>query len=319
MNTRRVGVEWRNAVGGLAVLGLLAIVSSFVFFLDSVRRALSEGPQISVLAAEARGLQVGAEVWIAGYSSGRVTKIRFQEPERAKTRRVWIEAVLERDAATFLRRDARARIGSASLLAPAVLKLNPGSREAGAFDFADTLFVPRDTVAETLLTLSAEGRARIDTLRMLLRAVDSAATQGPGSVAGFRSDSALAERLPRLAASLGSIEKSLRRGKGLARVLSDDSLRNAAWRAVGRLESALRDEQAEAVRDTIFDTVAALESLTNRLASLEAGFAAGRGTAGRAAYDTELRDQARALRASLETLRTELAADPLRWLRFRIF
>jgi hypothetical protein len=42
------------------ILAGLAAVSTTVFFLDTIRRAVAEGPGIVVLAAEARGLPVAS-------------------------------------------------------------------------------------------------------------------------------------------------------------------------------------------------------------------------------------------------------------------
>ncbi len=319
LRARRRRSGWRARFRGLAILiGLLAI-STLVFFLDTVRRALAEGPRIVVLAAQARGLQPGATVWVAGAPAGRVMAIDFGDPSGPEERRVVIEAILHRTAAPFLRNGVRARVASSALLEPAVLKLDPGSPGGAAFDFSDTLFIPRDTIPETFLALSAAGRAGMDTLSILLDELARRLAEGPGSAARFRQDTLMAVRLSRVQGGLREIAGSLRLKEGLVHALADDSLRASLRAAADGFRLALRDETAAAVRDTFAGVVEAMRSISERLSRLDADLEAGRGTAGRGMYDTELGDQSRALREALDAAREELSRDPFRWLRFGLF
>ena len=75
-----------------------------------------------------------------------------------------------------------------------------------------------------------------------------------------------------------------------------------------------------AARSSSFSSIAlALEELRGRTARLDAHLQAARGTAGRLLYDGELQIQMERTRAQSDSLRLELATDPFRWLRFRLF
>jgi hypothetical protein len=301
------------------ILAGLALVSAVIFFLDAGRRALEEGPHVVVLAAEARGLQRGTDVWVAGKPAGRVKDIHFGDPTGPENRRVIIVAVLHRSAARFLRETARARIGSSALLAPVVLKLDPGAPEGARFDFADTLYAPRDTIRETLFSLWESGRAEARALAKAVGDLGRRTRDGPGTVARFRQDTTFLVRLPGAVARMRGLSQEFRRRDGLGSLLADDSLRASARRAVLRLSSLATDERSRALRDTIADLAASLQRVSHGLAAVEAGLAAGRGTAGRVAHDTELTDQAHMLRTGLDSATAELMLHPFRWLRFRIF
>ena len=124
---RHLVPEWKAVRPGLLILGTLLVVSLLTFFTDALRRATTEGPLITLLAPEVGGLERGSDVWLAGTPSGRVLGVAFREPGGRIGERVAIEAVMRWEAMPFLRHDARVTIGSGSLLAPAVVKIRPGT------------------------------------------------------------------------------------------------------------------------------------------------------------------------------------------------
>ncbi|MEE8572988.1 MAG: MCE family protein, partial [Gemmatimonadota bacterium] len=144
--------RWRSNVPGILILVGLVTISTAVFLLDGIRRALVEGPEIVVLAAEGRGLVPGSDVWVAGSPAGRVKSVVFADPHGPTESRVVIRATLVRTAVPFLRADTRASISSAALLAPLVLKLDPGHPGSGPLDITDTLRVPPERSTEQMLS-----------------------------------------------------------------------------------------------------------------------------------------------------------------------
>lgn len=208
-----------------------------VFFLDTIRRALVEGPEIVVLAAEARGLIPGAEVWVAGSPSGRVTQVVFDDPDGPAESRIVIHATLHRAALPFLRSDAEATIGSSSLLAPVILKLDPGDPGSGPLDFADTLTVPALRSTDHLLLLAREAREAVDTLASLSRDLVIRLDEGPGTAARLRRDTALLERMTAISANARSISTALQAEDALPARLAADSLGTALSAMAGALRS----------------------------------------------------------------------------------
>lgn len=290
-----------------------------VFFLDTIRRALVEGPDIVVLAAEARGLIPGAEVWVAGSPSGRVTRVLFDDPDGPAESRIVIHATLHRAALPFLRSDAEATIGSSSLLAPVILKLDPGDPGSGPLDFADTLTVPALRSTDHLLLLAREAREAVDTLAYLSRDLVIRLDEGSGTAARLRRDTALLERMTAISANARSISTALQAEDALPARLAADSLGTALSAMAGALRSLRGEERASEVTEAVVSLAERLERISVGLDKLDRDLRAGRGTAGRALYDDEIARQQEAFQARLDSLRSELRRKPWRWLRFKLF
>ena len=290
-----------------------------VFFLDTIRRALAEGPEIVVLAAEARGLIPGADVWVSGSPSGRVTRVEFGNPEGRAESRVVVHATLHWTAVPFLRADTEATISSSSLLAPVVLKLDPGSPDSGPLDFADTLAVPVARSTDYLLSLASSARGAVDTLVLLSDQLTVRLREGPGTAAGLRGDTLLIARMKLMSAQVHTISATLRAETSFPARLAADSLGADVASMASTLRSLGGEERAVEVTEAVVELADRLERISANLDRLDSDLRAGKGTAGRAVYDDELARQQAAFYARLDSLKFELRRKPWRWLRFKLF
>ncbi len=318
---RRAGPTGRRRADltGFLILAGLAAISTVVFFLDTIRRALVEGPEIVVLAAEARGLTPGADVWVAGSPAGRVTRVLFDDPEGPAEKRVVIHATLHWAAVPFLRSDAEVRIGSSSLLAPVVLKLDPGAPGSGPFDFADTLTGPPVRSTDQVLSLARAARAAVDTLALLSRELGVRLEEGPGTAARLRRDTALVDRMVAISANAKALSVAVRADDALPSRLAADSLGAAVAAVASAFRSLRGQERAAETADAVVGLAERIERISVNLDQMDGELRAGKGTAGRALYDDEIARQTAAFHARLDSLRSELRQRPWPWLRFKLF
>lgn len=313
MLTDPTRLPWHRMRAGVVLVAALAVAALAVFFLDEVERELSEGPQLLVAATQASNLEPGAEVWVAGVPAGRVLAIHFRAATADTARRVLIRTVLERDAADLLRSDASAIIRESALLAPSVVAVLPGEGTT-PYDFSDTLRAQRRIGADLVLARADSLRDRLASLRPLAERLRARLSEGPGTLAALRRDSALAvelgARLARARDWAGASED------GTAALLGRDSALAGAWDRIGARADTLR-------RAAPVDGIAALDralvEVGRRLDSLERRLQEPRGTAGRLLHDGALERERREMEARLDSVRMELMADPLRWLRIRLF
>jgi hypothetical protein len=219
-----------------------------------------------------------------------------------------------------LGRDARAHIGRSALLAPAIVKLDPGSPGAPPFDFADTLVVPTALDIDDFRALADSGRHAVNELKADLERLAGELETGRGTVARLGRDPALAGDLARQRGRAAALRAAWREESGLRALLPDTTVRRGATRigtALGTLASLVADT-APAVR-TRHELADALASMRARIGRLAGRLDLAEGTLGRMATDDELRKQTARTRAALDSLRMDAAADPLRFLRFRLF
>ena len=300
----------------MLILLALVPVATGVFFLDALRRAVVEGPTLVVLADEVGGMRPGAEVWVAGKPAGRVTNVSFVDADLDAPGSVTLRVVLRREAAPSLRRDATARIGASALLAPPVVKLTPGSPGARPYDFVDTLIVTPSPDIDDFRALADSGRDALNTLAADAKRLAGALEADGGTLGRLRRDPGLVERLARPAMRVAPLRGSWEREAGLRALLSDSAVGSGAARIGARLEALADDTVVSRTRRELAETLASVERRTGRLARR---IDLADGTLGRLATDDELRTQTARARAALDSLRSEAAADPLRYLRFRLF
>ncbi len=309
--------RWRQVLPGLAILAVLVVTSIATFFMDTIRRLTAEGPRIVVTAAKASGLQRGSTVWVAGIPAGRVLQVRYGDPGSAGAARVVVDVILRRDAMADLRTDARAAIGSSALLAPAVLKISPGTAGTPALRVGDTLPIFPALDLESFRELADSARVEFEALRADASLLRERLLEGPGSASGFLGDPALLALADSARRRSGRVATALREGEGLARLARDDSLRRdladakEALTALGILSRPFVDSLTG-----LADRSASVRTRASRIG---AGLEAAEGTAGRALQDPALRDRSRETRDAIRSVAEELGANPLRWLRIRLF
>jgi hypothetical protein len=90
-------------------------------------------------------------------------------------------------------------------------------------------------------------------------------------------------------------------------------------RSATAIEDLMASEAVRASADSARAVGLALENLRSRTGEIAARLDAAEGTLGRAAEDSALAVAAQRTRAVLDSLTAELGANPLAWLRIRLF
>lgn len=309
-------LTWSQVRTGATILALLAVVLAVIFLSDVVVRELSDGPEMLVSATEARDLEPGSRVWIAGVPAGRVTRVRFREPGRERVRPVLVRAVLREEAADLVRADASATIRASALLAPAVLSVDPGT-SGRRFDFSDTLDAVPLPGREQIMARADSLLRSLEAMRPLAERLRTRLREGPGTLASLRGDPALSGSLERLAEAGTRLAAEIPGGSA-ARMAADTALHERVRRLRDRLRAAA-GEAEPAGGGGRADLASEVEELARRLERLRSGLRSGRGTLGRLARDEALRRERRLLEARIDSVRASLLSEPLRWLRFRLF
>lgn len=307
---------WRDVLPGIAILLTAVPIAIGIFLLDSVRRSLAEGPSLIVLAGEGRGLVEGADVWIAGKPGGRVRSISFVNRED-RPGEVALDVVLRRDAAPALLADATVTIGSAALLAPPVVKFEPGSPGQPRMIFGDTMRAMEGPDMDTFRAFADSGRTALAQMTAELERLSAELERGDGTIPLALRENDMTALLSHVRTRAVILERSLEIRRSAGPLLLD-SLSLASIRRLSESASALSRTAGDR-RESVDAAGSALATLGARIERLNLVLESGRGTAGRLAFDGELEAQSRRARAQLDSLRTELVANPLAWLRFRLF
>ena len=310
---------WVDVWPGLLILAALTVVSLVTFFGDSVRRATAEGPRLTILAPEVGGLESGSSVWLAGKPSGRVLGLRFLSPSSTADERVAIDAVLLREAVPYLRADARVTIGASGLMAPAVVKIGAGSPGAATVADGDTLRAVQRPDLDDFRSMADSVRDAFTVAAMDLSDLRRQILEGDGSTARFLSDPGVLSGLGSARTDAGALSAAWGSGNGLRRLAVDDSLRALVARSSALIEESMKSDVTRAALDSARLAGVALDSLRLRAEEIAERIGAAEGSLGRAVEDSALSVAAHRTRAVLDSLTTALGANPLAWLRVRLF
>lgn len=310
---------WTDVAPGLLILAAMLVISMVTFFGDAIRRATAEGPRLTILAPEVAGLERGSAIWLAGKPSGRVLGVHFREPGGPMGERVSIEAVMLWEAMPFLRADARVTVGAAALLAPAVVKIGPGSGHSLPLGDGDTLRVTSKLDIERFRTMADSVRTAIADVAEGAALLGEQITSGSGSATRFLTHRGSVAQLDSTRSRIDRLRLAWRRGGGLSRLVREDSARAAANRALATLRELADPANRPGVMDSLARAGETRRQIEERAREIGSGIERAEGTAGRAVQDRALRLSAQRTRAVLDSLTAELGANPLAWLRFELF
>lgn len=307
----------RARVGALLILTIVA-VSLSVFFVDTVLRATTEGPLITITTESAPGVQPGTAVWVAGRSVGRVTSVEFRAPSDGRDR-VVIRAVLERGVERLLRADAVAAIQPGALLEPVVVFIHPGSADR-QWNLELPLSARDATLGpEVLLELRDVLLVSAEALREQASRVGDVMTRGGGTLGALLEDPDVLKQAGDRVSEVRTLSRDHYHTGTIGRFVADTliDVRLARIRdRLARLDSLPTREQALASYE---ETSLALTAFQDRLETLSERLDAGEGTAGRALQDGQLATQVALLKARLDSTVVEFTKYPERWLKVRVF
>ena len=174
----------RAVVVGLFVLIGLALLAAGILFLGGQQKRFVSTIQIKALFDNVAGLKSGNNVWFSGVKIGTVKKVSF-----VGTSQVEVDMNIEESAATFIRKDAVATLGSDGLIGNKLIVIVGGTQRNPPVEEGDRL-----RAREALSTESI-----IDTLQVTNR------------------------NLLKITTDVGSIVTRVRSGRGLAGALLYDS------------------------------------------------------------------------------------------------
>lgn len=314
--------RWRELVPGLLATAALGVIVVAVLLFARVGALRGDTLRVVVLAPSARELLAGSEVWIAGQKVGVVETIEFRSAATDTNERLAITVAVLEAARPQLRADTHAEFKTGgSLLGAPVVALVGGSSAAPPLEDGDTIRARREVDPQSVAAGFARAGADLPVLRENVVAILAELREADGTLGAamrgetFASAGALAGRLRRLGASLGSDRGTVgalvsERGTVRARIVRvqarADSVRQVLDSPTGTFGRFRRDSalvrQITEVRDEI--------AIVRALIDLPAG------TAGRVVHDGILAEQLADLQVQLDALIADMKARPFRYVVF---
>ncbi|HEX6938963.1 MAG TPA: MCE family protein [Longimicrobiales bacterium] len=297
----------------MLILGTIAI-AAFIILLDDIRRALVDTYTIVAVFPEARALDRGTPVWIAGRPVGEVERVEMLPASPAGRNAFAATLRIPTTHAPLIRRDSEIRFTTPRLLADPVADLMPGSAASPVLAPGDTLFARKPLTLRQIAAAADTVRRSLDTLAAATRALEARA----------RARAPAAERaiaaLDAAGAEIDALAAAYERGP-LAAFLADTStdaalarIRAAADEIATRAHARLARARDPALAASIRRVQQRAATLRAQVDTLRAMLDPPRGFLVRWEKDPALRDAFAAVQAQVDSLVAEARRQPWRWI-----
>jgi len=312
-------LSWSSLVPGLIALTVLVAAVVGVLMFAGIGRMRGEKMHLYVLTNQARGVMRGTEVWVAGQKIGLVEGVDFRPPSTDSLGRLVVEiSVRERDA-TQIRRDSRAQIrAGATLIAPVVVYIGPGSPGSPPVREGDTLRaraqsdlelagVKLNAATAELAPIITNAHAVVSNVRSPSGTVGAVLSEGLGGKVGT-----LRVRVGRLRARMGGSGGAAK--SGMASVMARASAAMARADSIRALVASPNTSFGRFRRDsTLGSTVAGVrDELSRLMAELDQKD----GTLARVSRDSAITRSIADARREMAELFADIRRRPLRYVSF---
>lgn len=317
---RSTPLTWEEARVGLLILAALAVIAGGVFWVGSTGHVFGERFRLVTLMNSASGLAPGASVQLAGQNVGQVSRVDLIPPERrsAGGEAVAVTLAVNREVATQIREDSRARIQTQGLLGDRLVNITPGSPEAPRLQPGDTLAAVEPLDYQELLGQASGAVGELTEITRNLSDLTGRIAEGEGTAGRLLLDPTLYRRLVSLSGSLDSTLTAVNGGDGtLGRLLHDDRLYRRLVSSAASLDtvtSRIRRGEGSLGRMVASDSLyRSLSGAAGRADSLLARIVAGEGTAGRLVAEDAMYEELLKTLVDLNATLDQLRENPRRF------
>ena len=176
MNKRAVTV-------GLFIFIALAIFIAGVLALGGQNNTFTKTIAIRAVFDDVSGLQQGNNVWLSGVKVGIVKKISFVDQSKVE-----VIMNIERKEQQYIRKDAKAKIGSEGLIGNKIIVLYGGTPQAPAIEAGTQLAVETATSMDEMMSTLQENNKNLLAITSDFKQVSSGIASGQGTIGKLLKD-----------------------------------------------------------------------------------------------------------------------------------
>ncbi|MFL5741300.1 MAG: MlaD family protein [Flavisolibacter sp.] len=218
----------RGVIVGIFICVAILIFIIGVLTLGGQRSLLKSSTSISAVFDDVGGLQAGNNIWFAGVKVGTIRKIVFDSSGR-----VVVTMGIEDENKPYIKKDAKAKVGSDGLIGNKIIVLFGGSQQTPAIETGDVIAVQKALSTDDMMATLQENNKNLLTITGDFKTITSRLANGQGSVGKLLKDETLANNLE---IALASIRQSAANAQRLTSGVADYS---AQLRSKGSLANDL--------------------------------------------------------------------------------
>jgi len=305
---------WRKLLPGIAALALTIGVAVAIVMFAGVGTVHGRTMRLYAIADQARGVMHGTEVWLSGQKVGVVEDVDFLQPSEDTTAHIVMSLTVRASDAHGIRRDSRADVrAGATLLAPIVIYIEPGSPTSARVQAGDTLRASPQKDVQLAMARFSDATAELRPLMADAKAVVSQLRDPSGTIGAFMT-AGLPRPVHELTARLVRIRH--RNGTGVAARNFMARARTALARSdsIRTLLGSPASSFGRFRRDSAL--ASAVDDIRSELTALEAQMHDADGTIGRASDDDALARSVANAKREMAALFADIRRRPSRYINF---
>lgn len=238
----------RSVIVGIFLALAVVILVAGIFMLGGQQNRFVQTVQVKARFDDVAGLKPGNNVWFSGVKIGTVKEINFFGKSQVE-----ISMNIEEKAQPFIRKDAKARISSESMIGNKIIVIFDGSPQAPVVEDGDLLASENPLDTDDLMETLQQNNKNLADITSDFKVMSDRLVKGQGTIGAVLSDSLMAadfrqivRNLERASATtvqasgaLAQFTRNLNNQEGLANQLLTDTTVFSRFRAtVTQLEQS---------------------------------------------------------------------------------
>jgi phospholipid/cholesterol/gamma-HCH transport system substrate-binding protein len=198
-------------VGIFILIGIVIFIAG-VLTLGGQRKTFVKTIPVKAYFKDVSGLQPGNNIWVSGVKVGTVKSVKL-----AGNAAVEVIMNIEHNAQEFVRKDARAKIGSDGLIGNRIVVIYGGSPAVSPVSAGDVLKVDKPLSTDEMLATLQENNQNLLDITSNFKAISKKIVEGEGTVGQLISDKSLINHLQ---AAVLTLEKASKNAQNVTSNLS---------------------------------------------------------------------------------------------------
>jgi phospholipid/cholesterol/gamma-HCH transport system substrate-binding protein len=167
----------------------IAILVAGIFVLGGQQKRFVKSVQVYAVFNDVSGLKTGNNVWFSGVKIGTVKEIQL-----TGNKQVRVQMNIEEASQQFIRKNAKVRLGSESLIGNKIIEVVGGTAQVPPVENNDQLLVEKTTDTDAIMATLQENNQNLVQITSDFKTVSNQLAQGKGTVGALLSDSLMAQK-----------------------------------------------------------------------------------------------------------------------------
>jgi len=206
-------IRKRAVIVGLFLFFGLVILTAMILTIGNLHNSFVKKFSISTIFDEVNGLQPGNNIWFSGVKIGTVSTLRFFGHSQVK-----VGMKIDREAQSYIRKDAKAKISTDGLIGNKIIVIYGGSDSTGAVEEGDVIVVEKTLSTDDMLKTLQENNTNLLSITSDFKVISKRITEGQGTLGKLLTDESLYDNLGMTVAVL---KKAADNAENLTASLSD--------------------------------------------------------------------------------------------------